>query len=228
MMKAGQFFGTTVPKYVIENNGKFLTYTSALTFTVSGLGQGLSVLNNKKLPKDDKKYIFYQEMGTMGLNLAALLAFSLKFGKWGENWAKSGNFLPNGVKSSQVKEYIKKLGQSGAEMTKVDSKIATHIKATGVAATLLGQIVALNVVAPLVRNVLAGCVDKYCKHCKKDGKDKFIPSPVLPASPIRNEQVPVTMFTSSLHSTKASDMFNIFADNPHKNVKELLNHDKTN
>ncbi len=221
MMKAGQFFKTAVPRYVIKNNKGFLTYTSALTFTVSGLGQGLSVLNNKKLSKDHKKYIFYQEMGTMGLNLAALLAFSLKFGQWGENWAKAGRFLPNGVKAGQVKEYIKKLGQSGAKMTDVDSKIATHIKATGVAATILGQIVALNIVAPIVRNLLAGCADRCSKKCKN--KEKFIHSPVLPTTPIRQDQIPVTMFTSTLHSAKSKDMFESFTDDPSKNVKELFN-----
>ncbi len=227
MIKPRQFFKITAPRFHIENNGKFLTRTSALTFTVSGLGQGLSVLNNKKLPKDDRKYIFCQEMATMGINLVALLTFSNEFGKWGKKLAEKGKILPHKINAEQVKQYMSEAGKKALD-SKVQSKISTHIKAASVAATILGQIVALNVFAPIVRNVLAGYADKRSKQkCKNIDGIKHIASPVMPATPIKNEeQVPATMFTSTLHSTRANDMFNSFADNPNKNLQELLDQHK--
>lgn len=122
-----------------DNNGIFLFGTLAASWILASCAQTIGLVCNKKIPKEDKKFLVPQEIMDGSFNIATYAGVTLPLmGLAGKIATKK---LPNN-----------KMAIEGAKTT----------------AAIVGGIISSNILTPLLRNKTSACIRKKMEE-KKGG-----------------------------------------------------------
>lgn len=160
----------------VSDRAAFIKNISVVGFVLSSLAQTAALIFNNQIPSKEKKFLIPQEL-LDGLINATLFWFitskAVDFGKLlvlkkkilPQKIAKCmDNYSPSGKNIFELKEnFLKHLSING---TKGQIKLADDaIEGMGVTSGIVGAILANNIITPILRNNLAGKVQK--KEIKK-------------------------------------------------------------
>ncbi len=125
--------------YYIDNKSRFFINTAAFGYSLGSVGLILGLLINKEVPEKEKRFMIFQEGVEGVLDFGVFLLAGRKFEDWGEKLVKNGNLLPKNLKTIDMKKFT---------------------EGTKVASSMLGMLLAFNIISPLIRNKLASTLDK--------------------------------------------------------------------
>ncbi len=159
-----------------KNTAKMLVVTGTIGWGLSSAAQGLAVLFNPKISKEQKGYLLPQEGADAIVNIALFLSFTRVAQKVFSKLASTGKFAPKQVREFLNKnkelygDKVGKLSLDLDEVLKTDNKFPkeayynykNYITTVG---TVGASILASNIVTPVVRNYTASLIqDKYLKY----------------------------------------------------------------
>jgi hypothetical protein len=143
--------------YGIEKPAPFLRYTTAVIYAISTVAQAVGLKLNKDIPDNEKKFLMIQECVNGALELATFMTIATGFENLGKKLAEKGAII-------------------GAEAAKKNPVAFT--KGVTMLFSIIGTIVAFNLVTPLIRNPLAAFLQKKMGT----GPDKEqLTRPILPS-----------------------------------------------
>lgn|SRR5574344_1099407 len=184
---------------------KMLLITGVLGWVLSSIAQVTAIEFNKKIPKEQKKFLVPQELCDAAINITTFALFTRYAGKIGDKLVSSGKFITPKIEKflentlgkdgkklvdSLGKEVVNKDGkkelfsigdipQISNPKTDIEKDISNHYYsvADGVSFTtsVLGSIIAGNIITPIFRNKLAA----HCQHysvnnpTKNEADDKY-------------------------------------------------------
>ena len=134
--QAGKFLNTCK-----NNNGVFLFATLAAAWALSSFAQTVGLIANKKIPKEDKKFLVPQEILDGTFNIATYAAVSLPI-------------MYGAAKAASIKFPTNKKAVEGA-------------KTLG---AIAGGILASNIITPLLRNKLGAVIKEKINEKNPDLK----------------------------------------------------------
>jgi hypothetical protein len=142
--------------YGLNNPAPFLRNTTAIIYAISTAAQTTGLQLNKDIPPAEKKFLMIQEVVNGVLELATFLTIATGFEKFGKKLAEKGVVI-------------------GSEIAKKNP--AGFTRGMTMFFSIVGTIVAFNLVTPLIRNPLAAFLQKKMggKHDKEQ-----LSRPILP------------------------------------------------
>lgn len=179
-----------------KNPGKFLLCTGTLGWLLSSLGQLSALAVDKKIPKEQKKFLIPQEIGDAAFNIASFMIFTHSITELGEGLAKKGRIITPKVKKILTDlGHEAKIGKKGfniedlPEIKELNAKFkpalkeAYHPFADGVSfvSSTIGSIISCNLITPILRNKFAASRQKQSIAEDKRLEAMHPASPVLPA-----------------------------------------------
>ncbi|EKE03686.1 MAG: hypothetical protein ACD_20C00168G0003 [uncultured bacterium] len=154
---------TKIATFALEKPAAFLKYSAAINFSIGSIGLIAGMLINDKIPKKEKRFMIAQESVEGVLDLGVFLGLATGFEKFGKSLVEKGKLLPalDGLNKAQVKDKVVKFFKQPHVLSDVnESTIRNFVKGTEVATSLIGTVVAFNIVTPLIRNFLASKIEK--------------------------------------------------------------------
>lgn len=200
-----------------HESGKMLLHLGAIGWVVSSIAQICAIVINKKINKDDKKFLIPQEAFDGLINAGfyyiitdTCLTISNKLVESGKflNQKLHKNILENIFKTKENTADIKQLSNlvknEKATLTKIMrnqlSKAPTESlekllgaftkfkNAAGIGASILASIVSCNLVTPIIRNKIAAEIQKKALDKNKTIPKKPYPNTVLCMTQISPKQ----------------------------------------
>ena len=157
---------TKSAKYVCDNPAPFLRYTTFIINLISMAAQCGGIALNKKIPKKEKNFLLLQESVNGILELATFMTIATGFEKWGKSLVEKGVIIG----------------------TKVGKNTATFNKGVTVLFSIIGTVLALNLVTPLLRNPIINLIQKkFGKGQKISLEHQALTIPILPSLKISNK-----------------------------------------
>lgn len=148
-----------------KDTSKVLIITGVLGWGLSALAQMGAVVFNPKLSKDQKSFLFPQELSDGLVNTCSFLLITLAVKKFISKLASTGKIAPQSVrdfinKKPELKEKVGKLDLDLDKVLKSNSEFPTNSYYTyknyiTTVGTIGASIVATNVVTPILRNKMA-------------------------------------------------------------------------
>lgn len=186
-------------KHFTQATGNYMLISGIVGWAASCVNQVVAIALNKKIPKEQKYFLFPQEItdGIVNVSLFALLTRS--FTVVGERLAETGRIMKPSIRK-QLESFnlqdkigtdnfnIKKIAQmDDTNKLKYDKEFSKEFKrfhkGTAFMFSTLGAIVACDFVTPFVRNKIASARQK--KALERDEQRALelekISAPVLPA-----------------------------------------------
>ena len=209
-------FANKVYKNFAGDLGKLLLWTGTIGWILSSLGQLAAIGMNKKLPKEQKKFLIPQEMADAGINIASFFILTRSVTRLGERMVESGKLATPKIRAFITKHNLeakagtKELNLSklpqikdelGKDFDKETSKAYFRF-ADGVSfiSSTIGSIISCNVVTPILRNKFAS--NRQKNSISKDNirqEATFPTSPVLPAqNKFNNDNKKPKIYTPSV------------------------------
>lgn len=186
-------------KHFSSSPGKMLLWTGTLGWILSSAAQITAIQLNKKTPKEQKKFMFPQEMADAVINIGCFFAITERCTTWGAKLVKSGRlttpairkYLDN-IKNPEIVNKIKNntlniekdlLDIKKGEKPKVSKEFEDNYNklSNGVSfiASTTGSVIGGNLLTPVLRNKYASARQKSSLE-----KDKMatiaVDRPVLP------------------------------------------------
>ena len=199
---------TKLANFAIENPAKFLKRTAAVNFSMGSVGLIIGMLINDKIPQKEKRYMIAQESVEGMLDLGVFLYVASKFENWGKALLAKQKIIPRikGLEKKEVVEAMKKFfanpdNPKGLSEF-VEGRLRNITKGTEVAFSLIGTIIAFNIITPLIRNYCASWLDKL--FAKKIDRSQVM-SPILPGLQLNdkirtNNNDPFAVFESRINN----------------------------
>lgn len=184
---------TKAAVYAMDQPAPFLRYTAAGTYTLSTLVQAAGVAMNPKIPQKEKNFLIPQELINGALQLITFLTLATTLENWGKRLAEKGIIVASNA------------SQNGP----------TFIKGVAVLFSIVGTVLAFNVLTPLIRNPVAHYIQK--KMGKKATPEQTdMTRPIIPAVRFSSGKVfsntsPFAGFENSIQSGKLPVKVNYFA-----------------
>lgn len=197
-MNIKNFMYKTLPEYTVKHNDAFLIGSNALTFTVSAGAQAYSVLNNKKLPEEDRRLIFKQEIIKGVLDFCFFIALAIGFKNFGQALVKHGKFLPKELPGVTGKENIRKtikefMAAHSAKLPipeninpRQEDAILAHLAGAKLWTSFLGTALSFNLITPVLKNYFADIASRKLEN--KQSRKNHAPNVVMPAQRLENNQ----------------------------------------
>ncbi len=148
-----------------KDTSKVLIITGVLGWGLSALAQMGAVVFNPKLSKDQKSFLFPQELSDGLVNTCSFLLITLAVKKFISKLASTGKIAPQSVrdfinKKPELKEKVGKLDLDLDKVLKSNSDFPTNSYYTyknyiTTVGTIGASIMATNVVTPILRNKMA-------------------------------------------------------------------------
>lgn len=159
-----------------KNNAMFLFTTAAVGWVLASAAQTIGILTNKKIDKEDKKFLIPQELadGTMNILLYALVTTPLI--------ALTKHAMKNNTMLSPK-------AKDGAQ----------------VIASIAGAIVSSNILTPIARNKLGALAQRKVMHQKITAQDPAYDSRYQPMFQKNYNNIPIKM-SNYLAFTKNNGM----------------------
>lgn len=198
-----------------KNPSQFLKVTAATSFTIGSLAFIGGLLINNKIPKKEKNFMIAQEGAEGVLNLGVFLVAASAFEKAGRALIQKGIFRPDiiidGAKlpfnkvQQAVKIYFKR---PTLLPDKVFGPLSKAVKATEVLSSLVGTILAFNILVPIFRNKIAVYVDKKKNAKLNIDKGTLFSSALKPAEKMEfNSNDPFASFERKMTPIKTPVSF---------------------
>lgn len=143
------------------NMGDFIRTTGTISWALSCIAYTCAVIFNDKIPKEQKKFLVPQEIIDGAINVTLYWTITSRLKKFGEIAVDKGLVLPKSLKSTFLKE-VKK--HPLVKPDKVDwylnnsttlQEYLKFKKTFSIASSLAGSIVAVAIVTPITRNIVA-------------------------------------------------------------------------
>lgn len=144
-----------------DNPAPFLRYTTAAIYTISTAAQSSGIMINKEIPKKEKNFLLLQEIINGVLELGTFMTIATGFETLGKNLVEKGLIV-------------------GTELAKNQPAFK---KGMAMLFSLVGTIIAFNLVTPLLRNPIINMVQKFMGK-KNDPKTVELTKPILPGAPL--------------------------------------------
>ncbi len=126
----------------IQNNGRFLFVTAAIGSALSSAAQTMSLIADKNISKEDKKFLVPQEIFDGAFNILACAAISIPMMIFAKKWA--GNKFPDNEKA---------------------------IGGAGVIAAIAGGVISNSIVTPILRNKCSVMMKEHFEERNKNKLD---------------------------------------------------------
>lgn len=128
-------------QYALEKPAPFLRYTTAAAFGISTVAQSAGLYANKSIEKKEKNFLIIQEVVNGVLELATFMTIATKLEKLGEKLATEGKIVSKTLANNSP----------------------AFIKGVTMFASVLGTVLAFNLVTPLIRNPVTSLIQKMAK-----------------------------------------------------------------
>lgn len=199
MLSSAKKLADYTAKHFSHSPGKMLLWTGTLGWILSSAAQITAIQFNKKTPKEQKKFMFPQEMADAVINIGCFFAITERCTAWGSKLVKSGKLSTpairkylDGIKNPEIVNKIKNntlniekdlLDIKKGETSKVSKEFEENYDklASGVSfiASTAGSVIGGNLLTPVLRNKYASARQKSSLE-----KDKMatiaVDRPVLP------------------------------------------------
>lgn len=148
---------TKFAEFVIKKPAPFLRYTTAVVYLISTIAQSVGLKINKDIPAKEKNFLIVQEMLSGALELVTFMTIATGLENFGAKLVEKGI-----VVGSEAAKGNPKFGQGMAMLF-----------------SLIGTVLAFNLVTPLLRNPLAALLQKHVLK-KKINDPEQLTIPILP------------------------------------------------
>lgn len=166
--------------YAKDNPAPFLRYTTAAIYLTSTAAQSSGIMINKEIPKKEKNFLLLQEIINGVLELGTFMTIATGFENLGGKLVDKGLII-------------------GTELAKNQPAFR---KGMAMLFSLVGTIVAFNLVTPLLRNPIINLIQKFSGK-KNDPKTEELTKPILPGAPLAqkghfNQSNPFSQFEKTM------------------------------
>lgn len=144
-------------QYAKDQPAPFLRYTTAAIYLISTAAQSGGIMINKEVPKKEKSFLLLQETINGALELGTFMTIATGFENLGRKLVDKGIVV-------------------GAEVAKNQPAFR---KGMAMLFSLVGTIIAFNLVTPLLRNPIINLIQKMTGK-KNDPKTVELTKPILP------------------------------------------------
>lgn len=162
-------------EFNIRKPEKFVDYTCAIFSGFAYTTEGLSFALNKKLPKEERRFLFFQELAEGAVGISLFLLLSSKFKKIGEKLVDKALILPDTLPNKfRTPEMVKRILTQDDKYTRILNEFKKNM---GLAASLTGIIVVFNIITPIIRNKIASYFQQ--KKLQKESSNPFENSKIM-------------------------------------------------
>lgn len=175
---------TKSAQYALDKPAPFLRYTTFVIYLISMAAQAGGIVINKDIPKKEKDFLMLQEVVNGALELGTFMTIASGFEKLGKNLAEKGVIV-----GSQV-------GKNAAMFNKGITMLFS----------IIGTVLAFNLVTPLLRNPIINLIQKKFKK-KVNTENQELTRPILPSLKLNpeikfNNQNPFAHFETAVQANK--------------------------
>ncbi|MGD9580199.1 MAG: hypothetical protein AB7V50_02400 [Vampirovibrionia bacterium] len=173
-------------KYAQDQPAPFLRYTTAAIYLISTAAQSAGIVGNKELPKKEKNFLLLQEIINGALELGTFMTIATGFESLGAKLVDKGLVVGTNLAKNQP----------------------GFKKGMAMLFSLVGTIVAFNLVTPLLRNPIIHLIQKITGK-KNNTQNEELTKPILPGINIvqknhLNDINPFSQFESTMKSNHMS------------------------
>ncbi|MEW5821046.1 MAG: hypothetical protein AB1782_12715 [Cyanobacteriota bacterium] len=175
---------TKSAKFALEKPAPFLRYTTFVIYLISMAAQGCGIVINKDIPKKEKNFLLLQELVNGALELATFMTIATGFENWGKKLAEKGIITG----------------------TQIGKNAATFNKGVTMLFSIIGTVLAFNLVTPLLRNPIINMIQKISGK-KTSPEKQDLTKPVLPTLQVSpaikyNANNPFANFEQTIRTNK--------------------------
>lgn len=178
---------TKSAEYAYHNPAAFLRYTTAGIYTLSTMAQTGGLLINDKIPAKEKNFLIIQETLNGILQLGTFMTLATGFEKWGKKLVETGKIVG----------------------TNVAKNAPAFKKGIVVGFSLLGTVLAFNIITPLIRNPLAQKIQKWLGFDGHNDPEQLT-RPIIAANGLNDNRTRLALNTTK---PAASTPFTSFEQN---------------
>lgn len=187
-------FLTKMAQYAIDKPAPFLRYTTAVVYAISAVAQCTGLKINKDIPDKEKNFLMVQEALSGALELGTFMTIATGMENLGAKLVEKGIIV-------------------GTEAAKANPAFK---KGVAMLFSLVGTVLAFNLITPLLRNPMASFIQK--KLNKKISPElQHLTVPVLPSLKLNTElkinaNNPFTNFERTLETGKLHNKLNPYTN----------------
>lgn len=191
-------------KTMSKDPGKMLLWTGTLGWILSSAAQITAIQLNHKIPKDQKKFMFPQEMADAVINIGCFFAITQCCTALGKNLVKSGKLSTpairkylDGIKNPEIANKIKnntlnidehllklKPGENPKVSKEFEANYDKLFSGVSFIASTTGSVIGGNLLTPVLRN-------KFASNRQKQGiaedKSRLLLEAQRPVLPMQND-----------------------------------------
>ncbi|MDD3594441.1 MAG: hypothetical protein PHX18_07430 [Candidatus Gastranaerophilales bacterium] len=162
----------------VNNRAAFLKNVSTVGWVLSCLAQVGAIIINDKIPSKEKKFLIPQEIMEGVVNVALFWCLTSRATDWGRKLVLTKKFIPK-----SLAPHLKDFKPKSFKVEKLQQEFFNHVRKTcpnnfaeahnaiegiGLITSIIGSVVACNLVTPIIRNKLASIYQTW--KLKKQGK----------------------------------------------------------
>lgn len=166
-----------------DNLPKFTMHSTIAGWTLAVASNIFGIAIDKKVNKKEKKYLIPREIFDGAANIGLFVLITQPMTKFANKLVENG-----------------KIGIKGVEKLDKETLKMLH-GGLGVAASLLGAVIVSNILAPIIRNVLATKSQKKYLSANENQKPQIAPIQTVPNQEIKS---PMQVFLTNIHSSRAN------------------------
>lgn len=151
-------------EYNLDNPANFLKLTGAFGAFISCVCQTTALAINKSVPAKEKKFLIPQEITDGAINVSIYLVLASIFKGIGESLVDNAKilpkYLPESLRNPKEIKRLLEVENLPKDIAKFADPIKRHKKGMAVLTSIVGSVIAANIVTPLIRNKIAAQVQK--------------------------------------------------------------------
>jgi|GEM_PF-1316113 len=199
-MKPPVSFLEWIAKHYKDNTAKMLIHAAAAAWTLATLANVVGITTSKQIETKQKKYLVPHELADGAANIGLFAATTLGL-VWGADKLANNKKLINFETAAK--------NAKGKVFKNIAKSADTHKDAVGglkVIASLVGAVIASNIITPIVRGQFASWRQKSTIKAGEESLNVVSVAPLSPSLPFTNNRPQHLQMNSFLAFTKNSGM----------------------